>query len=482
MRYASTGWRRFAALRDPDPARLGYRPADGPAGLRRVDSRSAGQRPLQVLPPHDPRGRARRVRTARSPPSVSIRFTRDVEAVEDLDPAALEEALARRWTAHAREAPAPPNASTTWESGRSKTRAVRCRLRPIPQARVALRHASREAARRVHRVASATGSTILALFEALRASSRGLGLGDLGRRKPGSGSCSRLRGLARPCARRILKVAYVQWTLYGQWDASHRQMRELGVELMGDVPFVVGGESADVWSHASQFQLHLSLGRRPTTSRPTARTGAAAVRLAGDGGRRSPRGSGCARATPPGMYDCFRHGPRGRLFPPVGPPRGRGATRGRFDPEGREGQQRAGVACSERCRTSSRAPASADRSPVRIAEDLGVIPPFVRDSLLRSPDAGLSRVGPEKDDDGPFRDPLAFPSAQRRVVEHARHRAHRTHGGLTFPSAIRERLAERASTAAGAAGRSRSDLALLGDLYRREVRPGPGPRAGAARD
>src|SRR4029077_1569082 len=70
------------------------------------------------------------------------------------------------------------------------------------------------------------------------------------------------RARASPSAR-ILQTSYIQWTLQEQWESAHRQMRDLGVELMGDLPFVVGAESADVWSHAAQFELSLSLGAPP---------------------------------------------------------------------------------------------------------------------------------------------------------------------------------------------------------------------------
>ena len=79
----------------------------------------------------------------------------------------------------------------------------------------------------------------------------------------------------------------MQWTLRtsGVQELARTRMRELGVELMGDLPFVVGSESADVWSHASQFQVHLSLGAPPDAySAGRARLGPPALRLASDGG------------------------------------------------------------------------------------------------------------------------------------------------------------------------------------------------------
>ena len=67
---------------------------------------------------------------------------------------------------------------------------------------------------------------------------------------------------------------------------------------MGDLPFVVCAESADVWSHASQFQLHMSLGAPPDAYSADGQDwGLPAVRLARDGGRQPGAGSARAPAT-----------------------------------------------------------------------------------------------------------------------------------------------------------------------------------------
>ena len=111
---------------------------------------------------------------------------------------------------------------------------------------------------------------------------------------------------------------------------------------MGDVPFVVGGESADVWSHASQFQLHLSLGAPPDDFSADGQDWGLPpydwlAMEADDMAWLRMRARHAAR-----MYDRFR------LDHVVGyfrqwVRRKDGRDRGRFDPEGREAQQARGL-------------------------------------------------------------------------------------------------------------------------------------------
>lgn len=47
----------------------------------------------------------------------------------------------------------------------------------------------------------------------------------------------------------------VQYLFFRQWDALHAYARAAGVRIMGDLPFYVAGDSADVWSQPEQFEL-----------------------------------------------------------------------------------------------------------------------------------------------------------------------------------------------------------------------------------
>ena len=59
----------------------------------------------------------------------------------------------------------------------------------------------------------------------------------------------------------ILYHQYVQWIADGQWTAARATAEDLAV--FGDLPFAVGAESADVWAHQDEFRLDLSIGVPP---------------------------------------------------------------------------------------------------------------------------------------------------------------------------------------------------------------------------
>ena len=48
---------------------------------------------------------------------------------------------------------------------------------------------------------------------------------------------------------------YLQCKLYAQWDKLHLYAKSKGIEIVGDLPFYVGFDSCDVWSHQSAFLL-----------------------------------------------------------------------------------------------------------------------------------------------------------------------------------------------------------------------------------
>jgi 4-alpha-glucanotransferase len=61
----------------------------------------------------------------------------------------------------------------------------------------------------------------------------------------------------------ILYQAWLQWQLDVQWHAARRACNAAGVELMGDVPFMVGTDSADVWARPFDFRLDARVGVPP---------------------------------------------------------------------------------------------------------------------------------------------------------------------------------------------------------------------------
>jgi 4-alpha-glucanotransferase len=260
---------------------------------------------------------------------------------------------------------------------------------------------------------------------------------------------------------RLLEVAYVQWTLLEQWDAARTRMRESGVELMGDLPFIVCAESADVWSHASQFQLHMSLGAPPDAYSAEGQDWGLPSYdwLAMEGDDLAwirARTRHAAR-----LYDRFR------LDHVVGyfrqwVKRKDGQDRGHFDPEGMDaqcarGRRVLGAVLEELARANQVEP------PRAIAEDLGVIPPFVRDVLRELGMPGYRVLPWEKDDDGRFRDPQQFPESS--VASWSTHdTAPIVAWWYDLPEHDREQIARRAGLDGGMDDAARS-LALLRDLY-----------------
>jgi 4-alpha-glucanotransferase len=77
----------------------------------------------------------------------------------------------------------------------------------------------------------------------------------LRRRDPGALDRER-----REDAREILYRQYLQWVADDQWQ---RARAACGVWLFGDFPFMVSGDSADVWVHQDAFDLDASVGTPP---------------------------------------------------------------------------------------------------------------------------------------------------------------------------------------------------------------------------
>jgi hypothetical protein len=61
--------------------------------------------------------------------------------------------------------------------------------------------------------------------------------------------------------REALYYTWTQWIAHGQWDAARREVNGLGVELMGDLPFMVGIDSADVWARRADFAIDATAAR-----------------------------------------------------------------------------------------------------------------------------------------------------------------------------------------------------------------------------
>ena len=358
--------------------------------------RGAGHRLLQILPPHELSA------GETSPYGALTAFGLDpiyvgLEAIPDLDEAA---AMAAIGDEGAREL------ARVRASARVDYRAVRA-LKQRALATAFARFRDREWMRQTPRARDLAAFIEresawlddLALYTVLREERAGYGWEtwpeDERERAPRALEAARERA-----ADRLLEVAYGQWVLLEQWTRAREEMRALGVELMGDLPFVVCGESADVWSRAAQFQRHMSLGAPPDGFAPDGQDWGLPpynwlAMEADDLAWVRARTRHAAR-----LYDRFR------LDHVVGFFRqwvkGKGGGRGRFDPEGTDAQRARGR------RVLGAIVEEANGAKV-IAEDLGVIPPFVRETLAELGLPGYRVIPWEKDDHHRFRDPAHFP-------------------------------------------------------------------------
>ncbi len=243
----------------------------------------------------------------------------------------------------------------------------------------------------------------LALYVALRVSHGGWGWGlwPEGERERSAPSLAQAR---ERLARAMLEHQYTQWVAHVQWDRARGEMRGMGAELMGDVPFVVGSESADVWARAAQFRRDVSLGAPPDAFSPDGQDWGLPsydwnAMEADDLAWHRARTRHAAR-----LYDRFRldHvvGYFRQWVRPCGE-NGARTGRGHFDPGNEDAQKRRG----ERLLSVF----IEEATPAKvIAEDLGVIPPFVRETMSRMGLPGYKVIPWEKDDHG-FRDPKHFP-------------------------------------------------------------------------
>ena len=66
-----------------------------------------------------------------------------------------------------------------------------------------------------------------------------------------------LRALRQEHASALRDECLLQWQLQVQWQTLRRQANDQGVRLLGDLPFYVAHDSADVWCHRPLFSLAL---------------------------------------------------------------------------------------------------------------------------------------------------------------------------------------------------------------------------------
>lgn len=56
----------------------------------------------------------------------------------------------------------------------------------------------------------------------------------------------------------ILYQEFVQYEFYTQWKAIKKQINEIGIRIIGDMPFYIAQDSADVWGKREMFDIDLA--------------------------------------------------------------------------------------------------------------------------------------------------------------------------------------------------------------------------------
>ncbi len=323
---------------------------------------------LQILPPYE------LAAGESSPYGARTSFGLDpiyvaLDEVEDLDASAIDEALGDDGARELERVKAAPRVE--YEAVRALKRRVLRHAFERFQKNEWAHDTARARALREFVAREGAWTLDLALYVALRESHDNFAWGTWpeGERTREPGALAAARATHED---RILEHHYGQWIAHDQWQRARRKLADLGVDLMGDVPFVVGGESADVWSHAGLFRHDASLGAPPDAFAPDGQEWGLppydwqAVR----GSQEAWLRARTRRAAE--LYDRFR------LDHVVGYFRmflyERGEKKGHFEPRDEDAQTERGL------RELSAIREAAGRAAV-IAEDLGVIPDFVRRSL-----------------------------------------------------------------------------------------------------
>jgi 4-alpha-glucanotransferase len=239
-----------------------------------------------------------------------------------------------------------------------------------------------------------------ALYRALRAADRDrpwlewpTALRD---REPGALALAR-----RDLRDEILYRQWLQWIADTQWCEAKELARP--VSLMGDLPFMVDGDSADVWANAEAFRLDASVGAPPDAFSVTGQNWGMPAYRWDVMQRQDYRWLRERARRSAAIFDGYRVDHlvgfyRTYQFPLDGSP-------AHFSPALEDEQLRLG----ETVLTIFAEPGARI-----IAEDLGTVPDFVRASLARLDVPGYKVFRWERHwskDGQPYRDPAAYPAS-----------------------------------------------------------------------
>jgi len=213
------------------------------------------------------------------------------------------------------------------------------------------------------------------------------------------------RALARAADRlraRVRFARYLQWVAAEQWGAVRAHARARGVLLKGDLPFVCGRDSADVWARQDLFDASSSVGAPPDAFSPTGQAWGLplynwdAIRAHGYAWwrQRARRGRD--------LFDMFRVDHVIGLYRTYAIPMHAGGTAG-FVPQDEAAQQQQGreVLSAMLDETGS--------ATTVIAEDLGTVPDWARASLTALGIPGYKVFRWERSDTR-YLDPRTYPA------------------------------------------------------------------------
>jgi 4-alpha-glucanotransferase len=203
----------------------------------------------------------------------------------------------------------------------------------------------------------------------------------------------------RELADEVLFQQYLQWLAGTQWQQARQ--RTHGVALFGDLPFMVDGDSADVWARQHQFRLDASVGAPPDAFSVTGQDWGMPVyrwdTIAMEDFRwlreRARRGAD--------LFDGYRIDHLVGFYRTYAKLKNGGT--GFFTPSDELSQLRLGESVLELFRSAG---------AEIIAEDLGTVPDFVRASLTRLGVPGYRVFRWERrwhTPGQPFRDPSEYP-------------------------------------------------------------------------
>lgn len=205
----------------------------------------------------------------------------------------------------------------------------------------------------------------------------------------------------------MLRHQFLQWIAESQWQAARAAARADGVELIGDLPFAVGADSADVWVSPHLFRFDVSIGAPPDAFSDTGQDWGLpfyqwdALEASGyDWFRRRARRmaelfDGLRLDHLVGLYRTYGWPAQGDPF---------------FSPADEPAQVRQGEALLR---------IFLDSGLFVVAEDLGTVPDFVRASMARLGVPGTRVLRWERDwhaPGQPFLDPAAFPPASAAMT------------------------------------------------------------------